>query len=95
MKRIEIICNNSVYEDFEDIFSDLKLTSYTKIESVHGAGSSGEKWGDAVWPQENFILLIYCESEQVEAIASAVRLLKNNFPNEGLKMFVSDAEMVL
>lgn len=95
MKRIEIICNNSIYEDFEDIFSDLKISAYTKIENVHGVGTEGEKWGDAVWPQENFILLIYCEDNRLAAVKDSFRVLKSNFPNEGLKMFVSDAEMIL
>ena len=95
MKRIEIICNNSIYEDFEDIFSDLQISAYTKIENVHGVGSEGEKCGDAVWPQENFVLVIYCEESVLESLRDSVRILKSNFPGEGLKMFVSDAEMIL
>ncbi|MDY3939104.1 MAG: hypothetical protein SOZ27_02340 [Spirochaetia bacterium] len=95
MKRIEIICNNSIYEDFEDIFSDLQITAYTKIENVHGVGTEGEKWGDAVWPQENFILVIYCEDDRLASLRDSFRILKSNFPGEGLKMFVSDAEMIL
>lgn len=95
MKKIEIICNNSIYEDFEEILSDLQVRTFTKIENVHGSGSEGQKWGDAIWPQENFILMIYCEEAESQKIIDAFRALKNNFPSEGLKLFLSDAEMIL
>ena len=95
MKRIDIICNNSIFEDVQEILLELQVKAYTKIENVHGVGTEGQKWGDAVWPQENFILTIYCPIDEVSKIVDNFRDLKTRFPTEGLKLFLSDAEMRL
>ncbi len=95
MKRIEIICNNSVFEDVQELLLELRVKAYTKIENVHGVGTEGQKWGDAVWPQENFIMTIYCGSDSVSEIVDGFRALKTRFPTEGLKLFLSDSEMLL
>ena len=95
MKRIEIICNNSVFEDVKELLLELRVKAYTKIENVHGVGTEGQKWGDAVWPQENFIMTIYCGSDSVSEIVDGFRALKTRFPTEGLKLFLSDSEMLL
>lgn len=95
MKRIEIICNNSVFEDVQELLLELRVKAYTKIENVHGVGTEGQKWGNAVWPQENFIMTIYCGSDSVSEIVDGFRALKTRFPTEGLKLFLSDAEMLL
>ena len=95
MKRIEIICNNSVFEDVQELLLELRVKAYTKIENVHGVGTEGQKWGDAVWPQENFIMTIYCGSDSVSEIVDGFRALKTRFPTEGLKLFLSDAELLL
>lgn len=95
MKRIDIICNNSVFEDVQELLLELRVKAYTKIENVHGVGTEGQKWGDAVWPQENFIMTIYCGSDSVSEIVDGFRALKTRFPTEGLKLFLSDAEMLL
>lgn len=95
MKRIEIICNNSVFEDVQELLLELRVKAYTKIENVHGVGTEGQKWGDAVWPQENFIMTIYCGSDSVSEIVDGFRALKTRFPTEGLKLFLSDAKMLL
>ena len=76
MKRIEIICNNSVFEDVQELLLELRVKAYTKIENVHGVGTEGQKWGDAVWPQENFIMTSYCGSDSVSEIVDGFRAMK-------------------
>jgi hypothetical protein len=43
--------------------------------------------GDAVWPEENFILVIWCDEEEARAIERAVASVKKKFPGEGIKLF--------
>jgi hypothetical protein len=96
MKRIEIIANRSVQEDMFDIFKKRGLfKQYTLLPIVHGSGSSSPKQGDATWPEENFIFLCYCPNEEVPAFAESLKELKSFFPDEGIKMFVMDAEAVI
>lgn len=88
MKRMEIICNKSIEEDLFEAFDKRKLDiHYTKIPGVHGKGSSDPKMGDSVWPEENFIIIIYCDELQAEQILEAIKELKKYFPHEGIKVF--------
>ena len=88
MLRIEIIANHSVEENIlEALAHDNVGKYYTKYTSIYGAGSSGPRMGDAVWPEENFVLVIWCEEEEARAIEKAVNFVKEKFPDEGIKLF--------
>jgi len=88
VKRIEIIANRSIEGDLHDALKAAGAAlHYTKIPVVHGVGSSGPRMGDHVWPEENFILIVYCEDEEAEKIRSVVADLKAFFTQEGIKIF--------
>ena len=88
MIRLEIIANHSVEEN---ILEALKLEGagkyYTKYPSIFGVGASGPRMGDAVWPEENFSLVIWCEEEEARGIKRAIVSVKEKFPGEGIKLF--------
>lgn len=86
--RLEIIANHAVEEDVIEAIQGTGAGGYyTKIPSVHGAGSSNPRLGDSVWPEENFMLIIYCEEDKAARIAEAVAEVKKRFENEGIKVF--------
>lgn len=88
MKRLEIIGNRSIEEDLFEILEKKEMDMhYTKIPVVHGKGSSDPKMGDSVWPEENFLLIIYCENAVADQAMEAIKELKHYFPDEGLKVF--------
>jgi hypothetical protein len=88
MMRIEIIANRSVEEDLHDAFRRSGVAKqYTLYPVVHGVGSSGSRMGDAVWPEENFAMVVWCEEEEARGIAEAVAQVKLKFPDEGIKIF--------
>ena len=60
---------------------------YTKYPTIFGVGSSGPRMGDAVWPEENFGMVIWCEEKEARAIQIAVEGVKRQFPDEGIKVF--------
>ena len=88
MIRIEIIANHSVEEN---ILEALRLEGagkyYTKYPQIFGIGSAGPRMGDAIWPEENFALVIWCEQDEARAIERAVARVKEQFPGEGIKLF--------
>jgi hypothetical protein len=43
--------------------------------------------GDAIWPEENFAIVVWCEEEEARAIRRAVLKVKEQFPGEGIKLF--------
>ena len=88
MNRVEVIANRSVEENILDALKHENAgKNYTKYPTVLGEGSSGPRMGDAVWPEENFIFVFWCDEEETLAIERAVASVKEKFPNEGIKMF--------
>ena len=88
MIRVEIIANHSVEENIlEALAKEGVGKHYTKYPSILGVGSSGPRMGDAVWPEENFALVIWCDVEEARAIQRAVLSVKQKFPGEGIKIF--------
>lgn len=90
MKRVEIIANRSVEDNImEALRMEGVAKFYTKYPVTHGNGSCGPRMGDAVWPEENFVLVVWCEDEEAGRIEKAVLPVKTQFPNEGIKVFFS------
>jgi len=89
MRRVEIIANHSIEEDMFEQFTRRKVVQeYTKIPNVMGVGNSGPRRGDHIWPEENFILIVYCEEDEAGLIQESIEELKKFFPDEGIKLFV-------
>lgn len=88
MTRLEIIANNTVEEDIQEALMAIQADfGYTRLNNVHGRGHSDPKEGDAVWPEENFIYIIYTEDDRAMAFVDALRHLKDKFTKEGIKIF--------
>ena len=88
MIRIEVIANHSVEENILDAFKHEGVGKYyTKYPTIYGVGTSGPKMGDAIWPEENFALVIWCDEEEARGIARAIEFVKKKFPDEGIKVF--------
>jgi len=88
MMRIEVVANRSVEENLLDAFREEGVAKfYTKYPAVLGIGSSGPRMGDAIWPEENFVLVVWCEDEEVYGIEKAIVTVKKQFPDEGIKFF--------
>lgn len=96
MTRIEITANRSVEADMFDFFKKRNAAKYyTKIPVVQGVGSAGPRMGDHIWPEENFLLIIYCAEEEARNIREAVGELKKLFPKEGIRLVEMPGARVL
>jgi len=88
MIRLEIIANHSVEENIMDALARENTGKfYTKIPNIYGVGNAGPRMGDAIWPEENFSLVIWCEQAEATAIKRAIDSVKEKFPGEGIKLF--------
>jgi len=88
MIRVELIANHSVEENINDALKFEGVGKYyTKYPSIIGVGSSGPRMADAVWPEENFVMVFWCEEEEARGIERAVASVKKEFPGEGIKLF--------
>jgi hypothetical protein len=88
MIRIEIIANHSVEDNILEAFAEAQVAKhYTRYPNVMGIGRSGPKMGDAIWPEENFALVIWCDEDEARSIERALAGVKERFPDEGIKLF--------
>ncbi|MHC6203694.1 PG0541 family transporter-associated protein [Breznakiellaceae bacterium SP9] len=88
MLRIEIVANHSVEENIMDALKDAGVAKhFTKYPTVFGVGNAGPHMGDAIWPEENFALVIWCEYAEAVSIEEALAAVKKQFTNEGIKIF--------
>lgn len=91
--RVELIFSQAVEEDFFDSFRKEKIVyCYSKIDNVTGAGASNPKLGDAIWPQLNEMMIVYCDKNEAEKIVEVVKKLREHYPAEGIACFLSSAE---
>jgi len=88
MIRLEIIANHSVEENILEVLQKEGVGKYyTKYPTIFGVGTSGPRMGDSVWPEENFAMVIWCDVEEGCAIERAVAKVKEQYPDEGIKVF--------
>ena len=88
MIRLEIIANRSVEENvLEALAKEEAGKYYTMIPNLFGVGTCGPRMGTAVWPEENFALIIWCEEDEARKIQRAIATVKEKFPDEGIKLF--------
>ena len=88
MIRVEVIANNSVEENILEALKTQGVGKYyTKYPGICGVGNSGPRMGDPIWPEENFVLVIWCEDEEAMGIERAIASVKEQFPNEGIRIF--------
>lgn len=86
--RAEIIANQSVQDDIIDLLEEnVENIEYTVIPGVMGKGSHSKKLGDTVWPELNFILFVYTDSQGAEKITEIIKEVKARFPKEGISLF--------
>jgi nitrogen regulatory protein PII len=89
VKRVEIICNSALVEDvLEGLDAFDEPPYYSRINNVHGTGSSGPRMGDHIWPEENVIFIFYCDDHEAEMLEDLTVHIKERFPDTGIKCFV-------
>ncbi|MDC7225666.1 MAG: hypothetical protein PQJ61_02750 [Spirochaetales bacterium] len=93
MKRVEIITNQAIAEDILDSLEAHNIAeNYTIIPHIHGRGKKGTRLGSPLWPEENCIYILYIDDDNVQIVKDVIKGIKDRFPNEGTKMFISPVE---
>jgi len=88
VRRVEIIANRSVQDDIiETLESTIENFFYTVVPVVHGRGRQKRRLGTATWPEENFMLIAYVEEVDAQVLTRSVAIIKERFPDEGIKVF--------
>ena len=92
MKLIFLIFNGPLEPEVRDLLKNAQVVHYTRWENVKGVGETGPHFDDEVWPSVNIALMFSLENEKKESVAEGVRKIREQFPDEGIRMLVSPLE---
>ena len=91
MKRVEIFVNQSIAEDLQERLKDAgHLEACTRWTPLFGLGKSGPKEGTPIWPETNSGFLLILPQRKLDSLRQVIRELKEEYPEEGLKCFISE-----
>ena len=92
MKRIELIANRSVENEIVEAL-EMHITDfyYTLLPQIQGKGKTKHRMGTSTWPELNFLLISYLEENDAAKAVKAIQGVKEQFPREGIKLFVMEA----
>ena len=95
MKRMELIANRSVENEIIDALEkNISDFHYTFLPKIHGKGKTKYRLGTATWPELNFLLISYLDDENAIKAKSAIMKVKEQFPKEGIKLFIMEVDVV-
>jgi nitrogen regulatory protein PII len=93
MKLIFVVYNVVIESKIMEELEKAKVKAYTKLPSIHGAGTHSAPHLDThVWPEVNHGLFIAVEEEKKDEVLNRMKELKSIYKKEGLKVFVLPLE---
>jgi len=95
-KMAILVYDTGIDHQILHILKNLNITAYTKILNVKGAGSSGLKFGDAIGPGENNLIMTMIDDKKVMRLKAQITIFKKNLlEKQGLKVFILPIEDVI
>jgi nitrogen regulatory protein PII len=95
MKMIFLIFNSPLEPEVKDLLKKHEVAHYTRWEKVKGVGETGPHFDDEVWPSVNIALMFSLDNERKDAVVKGVREIRNQFPQEGIRMLVLPLEEII
>jgi hypothetical protein len=96
MKLLMILVDSNHQEDVEKILEAHRVPGYTEVPNVLGKGESGRKLGSRAFPGSSNMYLTALDGGTCETLCADLKALDERAgPEEGLKAFILDAELVV
>ncbi len=88
-----MIVDEGVAADVQDLFEEQGIEHWTAWENVRGAGRTGVRQGNPIWPGLNLIYLALLEPDRVPPLVERLIEVRDSFPmRPGMLIFATDAE---
>ena len=96
MKLLMIVVNSDHKDDVERILDAEAHAGYSEVPTVLGKGRTGKKKGNRAFPGSSTLYFTAIEGDTCEGLCDELKTLQNKAgPEEGLRVFTLEAEMVL
>lgn len=93
-KLVFIVAETGTDNQVRELLADLELEHYTLFEQVKGAGETGRKDGDAIFPGINNVIMIALNSGKLPALIAGLHEIRDSFIIlPGMKIIVTDCVM--
>jgi hypothetical protein len=92
---VYIIFNNALEPEILDILKKVQVRTYTRWDKVKGVGETGPHMGDEVWPAWNTMIMSALDSDKKDALSEEIKKLREQFPEQGVKMLVLPFEEIV
>lgn len=92
---VYIIFNNALEPEVLDVLKKVGVEAYTRWDKVKGVGETGPHMGDDVWPAWNTMIMSALDSEKKESLAKEIKSLREQFPEQGVRMLVLPLEEIV
>lgn len=94
-KLVFIICDQSVEPDVMDALQQHGLGHHTMWGDCQGAGTTGIRQGNPIWPGLNTVVMVVMEEGRIEPLRRDLHALRDTFAvTPGLKMIITDGVII-
>ncbi len=80
MRLLFIIIDQSIEPDVLEALEQQGVEHWSRWDNVHGAGRTGTKRGDPIWPGLNVVFLVAVTQEVVEPLVESLHAMRDKFP---------------
>ena len=90
-----LIVDQGVEIDAMQALDELGLNHFTKFSDISGAGETGRREGDPIWPGLNTLLLIVMDNAKIAPLTERLHAIRDSYPiTPGMKLIVVPAQMI-
>jgi len=89
------VIEDGIHPDVMELLQARGIDHYTLWQDLEGAGETGPKHGNPVWPGLNNMLMLVLDEEQVEPFIEAMHKLRDSYPvTPGMRFIITDVRFV-
>ncbi len=90
-----LIVDQGVEIDVMEALEEMGIDHFTRFSDIAGAGETGRREGDPIWPGLNALLLLVMENEKIQPLVDRCHAIRDSYPiTPGMKFIVVPAAMM-
>ncbi len=94
-KLIIMIYDEGIRPDVMAVLERLGVPHFTRWVDAEGAGRTGPRQGNPIWPGLNDVLLVVVAEAQVEPLVQALHELRDSYPiTPGMRFIITEAQFI-
>jgi hypothetical protein len=87
--------DQGVEPDVMQTLEEMGLEHFTRFTDVAGAGDTGRREGNPVWPGFNTVLFIVMEDQRIQPLIERLHAVRDSYPiRPGMQFIIVPARMI-